>query len=138
MLKKLFMAGAALIFLSSTAFATASVTITPAPECVTPSKLIQMYEEANPELVGHYKVVSITEPLVITNFIEAITKVFGPPPQIEKIVRIEIERPDDVAKYNHRIDFYDKNNCKIAGAFVSNSVMLQILREAALSNGEDS
>lgn len=130
MFKKIFIAGAALIFLMTSAFALDT--------CKTLAQVKQSIAQANVSLV--YKTdILMTDPIVVKSFTESLFKYTGPGPfKIEDVATVVISVPTDEVMWMDMVGFYDKAGCKIAYIGVPKANLDKIVREAAASNGTES
>lgn len=121
MLKKIFIAGAALIFMSTASYA--------ASQCVTSDQVIKEVVAGNPGL--EYKgSIEMADKEEIVAFTSTLFKYTGPGPfKIEDIAKIVFSTAlNDTWK--DLVGFYDKNGCKLAYIGISHKDIEKILKEA--------
>lgn len=130
MFKKIFIAGATLAFLTTSAFA--------ADVCKTLAQVKEQVTQQNVGLV--YKTdILMTDPIVIKSFTEALFKYTGPGPfKIEDIAQVVISVPTDEVTWMDMVGFYDKAGCKLAYIGVRKANLAKIVKEAAASSGQES
>lgn len=136
MLKKLFAAGAALIFFSSFAMADGV--------CETKADIQAKLEAGTPKDDPDFKikVVDVTEAVTIAGIMKAITDIAGTPPfPVTDVKDIVIFRPADTEKYNTYFAFLDAKGCKLerGGFMAPEDLVKAVLKDMVLGGpGESS
>lgn len=132
MLKKIFMCGAALIFMSTAALA---------DTCLSPTdvmtKLIIATTTAAPQY-SDYKptMITISDQETIKTFFEHLTNITGSIPfKVTDVSKIVIYQGNDDEKYTSYIGFFDAHDCKFQGTMLQSVELKQLLKEANVGEG---